>query len=155
GQPRHVLENKRLVGEQTRDHQRQRCVLGARNRDRAIELSAAADANAIHRPLAFVLVGKWSWLGNPSGPTRRDLAAPDLALQTNRRTRRRFLYGPSGSPCKASVTHRLAAQGHFSASIPAESWGLLACSSTLRPLACALRRLRLSRNAAARRRCAA
>ena len=39
--------------------------------------------------------------------------------------------------------------------IPAESWGRPPVRSPLRPRACALRRLRLSRNAAARRRCAA
>jgi hypothetical protein len=49
-QSRHVLENKRIVGQQARDHQRQRGVLGARDRDRAIELAAAADANSIHCP---------------------------------------------------------------------------------------------------------
>jgi hypothetical protein len=48
GQTRHVVENQRLVGQQTGDHQWQRRVFGARNRNRAIEFAAADDANAIH-----------------------------------------------------------------------------------------------------------
>ena len=48
GEPRHVVEHQGLVGEQRRDHQRQRRVLGAGNADIAGELLAADDANAIH-----------------------------------------------------------------------------------------------------------
>ena len=48
GEPRHVVEDERLLGEQARDHQRQRGVLGARNRNGAVKPPAADDANAIH-----------------------------------------------------------------------------------------------------------
>ena len=48
GEPRHVVENERLIGEQARDHQRQGRVLGARDRDRAVERPSADDTNAIH-----------------------------------------------------------------------------------------------------------
>ena len=37
GETRHVFEDQRLIGEQARDHQRQRGVLGAGDRDRAVE----------------------------------------------------------------------------------------------------------------------
>ena len=48
GEPRHVVENERLVGEKRRDHQRQRRVLGARDRNGAVKPPAADNANAIH-----------------------------------------------------------------------------------------------------------
>ena len=37
GEPRHVVEDQRLVGEQARDHQGQRGVFRPRDRDRAVE----------------------------------------------------------------------------------------------------------------------
>ena len=37
GEPRHVVEDQRLIGQQARDHQRQRGVLRARDRDRAVQ----------------------------------------------------------------------------------------------------------------------
>ena len=37
GETRHVVEDQRLVGQQARDHQRQGGVLGAGNRDRAVQ----------------------------------------------------------------------------------------------------------------------
>jgi hypothetical protein len=56
GEARHVVEDQGLLGEEARDHQRQRGVLGAGNRDGAVKRSAADDANAIHfqpsRPVA-------------------------------------------------------------------------------------------------------
>ncbi len=48
GEPRHVVEDERLLSEQARDHQRQRGVLCPRNRDSALEAAAAHDANPIH-----------------------------------------------------------------------------------------------------------
>ena len=48
GEPRHVVEDQRLLGQQARDHQRQRGVLRARDRNGAVEAVAADDANAIH-----------------------------------------------------------------------------------------------------------
>jgi hypothetical protein len=50
GEPRDIVENQRLIGEQARDHQRQGGVLGARDRDCSVEPLAAGDADAIHSP---------------------------------------------------------------------------------------------------------
>ena len=53
GQPRRVVEDQRVLGQKARDHQRQRGVLGARNRDRAVEALTADNTNSIHdAPLA-------------------------------------------------------------------------------------------------------
>jgi hypothetical protein len=54
GQPRHVVENERFLGQQTRDHQRQRGILGARDGNGAVERASADDANAVHAK-AFLL----------------------------------------------------------------------------------------------------
>ena len=48
GEARDVVEGQRLVGEQAGDHQRQGGVLGAGNRDRAVQAVAADDADAVH-----------------------------------------------------------------------------------------------------------
>ena len=53
GEPRHVVEDQRLVGQKARNHQWQRGILGPRNRNRAVELIAANDANAIHTKYLF------------------------------------------------------------------------------------------------------
>ena len=59
GKPRHVVEDQRVLGQQARDHQRQRGVLGARYRDRAVEALTADDANPIHdAPLAAPSAGR-------------------------------------------------------------------------------------------------
>ena len=59
GQPRHVVEDQRLVGQKARDHQRQRGVLGARDRDRAVQALTADNANSIHdAPLAASSAGR-------------------------------------------------------------------------------------------------
>jgi hypothetical protein len=67
-----------------------------------------------------------------------------------------------GHPAKPALRTGRAPPVHFSASISAESWGLVlvpsvasSLTSSLRPRVCALRRLRLSRSAVARRCCAA
>ena len=53
GEMRHVVEDERILGQQAGDHQRQRGVLGARNRDDAGKRLAADNANTIHdAPLA-------------------------------------------------------------------------------------------------------
>ena len=49
GEARHVGELERVLGEQARDHQRQGRVLGARDRNGAVQRHAAADLNAIHQ----------------------------------------------------------------------------------------------------------
>src|SRR6478672_5382779 len=48
GEPRHVVEDQRLLGQQSRDHQRQRGILRARDRNSAVELVAANDTNTVH-----------------------------------------------------------------------------------------------------------
>ena len=48
GETRHVVEDQRVLGQQAGDHQRQSGVLGARNRDGAVQPLAADDANTIH-----------------------------------------------------------------------------------------------------------
>ena len=53
GEARQVFQRQRLVGQQRGDHQRQRGVLGAGNRDRAVQLGAAANLNAIHSLISF------------------------------------------------------------------------------------------------------
>ena len=63
-----------------------------------------------------------------------------------------------GHPAKPGLRTGRPPPVHFSASISAESWGPVlvpSLASSLRPCVCALRRLRLSRSAVARRRCAA
>ena len=48
GEPRHVVEDQRLLGQEARDHQGQRGVLGAGNRNGAVQRPAADNTNAIH-----------------------------------------------------------------------------------------------------------
>ena len=48
GEPRRVVEDERVLGQKARDHQRQRGVLGARYRDRAVEALTTDDPNTIH-----------------------------------------------------------------------------------------------------------
>ena len=48
GKARHIVEDQGFLAEQPPDHQGQCGVLRARNRDGAVELAAARDANAIH-----------------------------------------------------------------------------------------------------------
>ncbi len=48
GEMRHVFEAQRLVGEERRDHQRQGGILGARDRDRPVQLVAADYPDTIH-----------------------------------------------------------------------------------------------------------
>ena len=48
GEPRHVVQDQRFVGQKRRDHQGQCGILGPGNLDGAVEGVAADDANAIH-----------------------------------------------------------------------------------------------------------
>ena len=48
GQARHIVEGEGGVGEQRRDHERQGRVLGARNRDHAIQGLSADDPDPVH-----------------------------------------------------------------------------------------------------------
>ena len=52
GETREIFQSQRLLGEQRRDHQRQRGVLRARNRNGAVEGRPAANLYAIH-PLSL------------------------------------------------------------------------------------------------------
>ena len=83
GEPRHVVEDERLIGQQARDHQRQRGVLGAGDRDGAVERPAADDANAIHAPL-------------PVPVTERRQSMEHLAARAKAQTRRRVTARSSG-----------------------------------------------------------
>ncbi len=53
GEVRHVFKRQRIVGEEGGDHQRQRCIFRARDRNDAIELVAADDFDAIHAVSPF------------------------------------------------------------------------------------------------------
>ena len=75
GEARQVFQRQRLVGEQRGDHQRQRRVLGAGNRNHAVELSPAANLNAIHSP---VLPTPRNQSNNPA-PARDHRIASSLA----------------------------------------------------------------------------
>jgi hypothetical protein len=57
GQPRHIVEDQSLLGEQARDHQRQRGVFRSGNRNRAVEGAAADDTNAIHALIPWARSG--------------------------------------------------------------------------------------------------
>ena len=48
GEPRNILEDQRVLGEQAGDHQRQRCVLCARDRNGAGQTLPADDPDPIH-----------------------------------------------------------------------------------------------------------
>ena len=63
GEPGHVVEDQRLLGEKARDHQRQRGVFRAGNRNGAVKRPAADNANPIHQ-------------STPRGPFRNALYAP-------------------------------------------------------------------------------
>src|SRR5262249_55495783 len=75
-------------------------------------------------------------VGSPGGPTRRDLAAPDPALDA---PAGKVLYGPSGPPCKAWITHRLVAWGSL---LGVDSGGIVGLTGPL--LLLATPRLRLA-----------
>ncbi len=59
GEPRHVVEDQGLLGQQRRDHQGQCGILRAGDRNGAIELAAADDANAIHAEPRLLLCIKY------------------------------------------------------------------------------------------------
>ena len=92
GEARQVFQRQRLVGQQRGDHQRQRGVLGAGNRDHALELGAAADLNAIHA--WFLLAG-----ARRARLHRLRLVARLLRL---RRRIRRSPAARAAAPCGAS-----------------------------------------------------
>ena len=88
GEPRHVLQDQRVLGQQARDHQRQRGVLGARNRDRAVQALSADNAYSIHaRPARCghcsckpdsTLAGQIRRKSDPQRPFSRRRVAPAL-----------------------------------------------------------------------------
>ena len=112
GEPRHVRQLERLVGEEARDHQRQGGVLRPRDRDRAVERRPAGDANAVHCFPSSLCADR------SAGQLRRSLVR---AWRRPRPPRR----------AEARARRRPPRRG-----LPS------------RPRACALRRLRFSRNAA-------
>ena len=58
GEPRHVVQRELAVGQQSRDHQRQRGVLGARDADLAFELTAALDTESVHGSSSRQILGR-------------------------------------------------------------------------------------------------
>src|SRR5262245_22476807 len=59
GEPRDILEDQCFLGEQARNHQRERCILGARDRDSPVQTLPANDPDSIHvaPPTFRVLAG--------------------------------------------------------------------------------------------------
>ena len=76
GQMRHVFQRQRVVGQKRGDHQRQGRVLGAGNRNDAVERVAADDANAVHQEKS-PLFGAPAPAG-PCGPRHRRRLDDDL-----------------------------------------------------------------------------
>src|SRR6185312_14884176 len=90
GEPRHVLEDQRLVGEQARDHQGQRGVLGARDRDRPVQALAADNANPIHsRPARFAALSAVPRSMDPANPPAKPIIVAQLAMSFAGRIRRK------------------------------------------------------------------
>ncbi len=79
GKARHVVEDERLLGQEARDHQGQSGVLGARNRNGAIERPAADDADTIHVTPALVETGL-PRPGRPDAGDERKLSRFAIAL---------------------------------------------------------------------------
>src|SRR6185503_9976495 len=48
GEPGNILEDQRVLGEEAGDHQRERCILCARDRDSSVQTLAANDPDPIH-----------------------------------------------------------------------------------------------------------
>ena len=48
GEPRNILDDQRVLSEQARDHQRERCILCARDRNRSVQTLPANDPDPIH-----------------------------------------------------------------------------------------------------------
>ena len=78
GEARDIVEDERLIGEQARDHQGQSGVLRAGDRNRAVQLLAASDANAIHAP-SPVPASAADALRNRAAPCRK--ASPHAGLR--------------------------------------------------------------------------
>ncbi len=95
GESRQVLQGQRLIGQKGRDHQRQRGVFCAGNRDDPLQPGSAADLNAIHSLFLPALV---------NAPRRREFLSPRVRRHGRfffgRRRRRRF--------CRAGSALRLA-----------------------------------------------
>ena len=121
--PRHVLEHQRFLGEQARDHQREGGVLRPRDGDCAAKRPAADDPDAIHVPPPFSPKIRPVQRRPHCGKTREFPAI---------RSDRTYLFPVSLPPRPASLSRETAAALPFAR-------------------ACALRRLRFSRSAAAKR----
>ena len=77
GEARHIIENQGLVSQQTGNHQRQGRILRAGNRNRAIELVAADNANAIHAKPALLRLSAFSAFRGEWKPRSRDARIPE------------------------------------------------------------------------------
>ena len=71
GEARQIFQGQRLIGHEGRNHQRQRRVLGARNRDDPVQRAAAANLYAIH-PLSST-PNPIDRMNAPPGRPRRQL----------------------------------------------------------------------------------
>ena len=121
GKPRHIVEDERLVGEETRDHQRQRSVLRARDRDRAVERPAADNANSIQHvdprpkawPIRTVPSAHNGPIGPEPGPIIQSLLAYRIAAELGRNPASASVGGEFGF---GFLTHFLLSAG------PVSSW---------------------------------
>ena len=131
GEPRHVVEHQRLIGEQARDHQRQGGVLGAGDRDRAVAAAGRRRCECDPCPVPR------------SGKRRRSLCETAAPMQKGQPARRVAVPGLAALLIVRQFRRNRGADRR--ADRPFGS----APGAVARPLACALRRLRLSRSAAA------
>src|SRR5271155_1986586 len=110
-QPRQILQRQRLIGQQRRDHQRQRGVLGPRNRNRALQLGAPANLYAIHRPRPSPRPKRLSNF-KPARPARRTPARRPASAHPAPR-------GRVAAPCAASNSPAAKRRAVLCASAPA------------------------------------
>src|SRR5690606_473725 len=90
GEPRHVFEHQRLIGEQRSDHQWQGGILGARDGDFAPKLVAANQTNSIH----VVLVLN----GDPLRVSYLKGGRPSLLCPVDQTRRAQRMYDANSSP---------------------------------------------------------
>ena len=143
GQMRHVFERQRVIRQQRRNHQRERCVLGARDRDDAIEFVAADYSDAIHEKSLSRLLCRFCLQGRPSRPSRTPVQGtacrPALMLLISGPAFRRAC-DPLAQPSLGGFLPAAASPSGRSSAPPVR-----------RALVCSLRRCRLARSSPARR----
>ena len=154
GETRHVFQRQRVLGQQRGDHQRQRGVLGARNRDDAVQRAAAGNLDAIHlSPSAPAPRRRCS-----RGQARRAKPSEKAAALS---LRGRYPNIRSAQPYALSAERAQSKSGRYSRTPPVvkvpvrhPAWTSPAAvggSAASRPRIWVLRRWRLARSAAASR----